>query len=704
MSESKRVLLLILIMTVAALMVGGIAVTVLYQTAFEETELRLVEIAQSQARLLEGIARCDAVHSRDYPGGAKEATLSQIRDAHERYIGFGETGEFTLAHREGHHMVFLLSHRHDDRELPKPVPFDGELAEPMRRSLSDQSGTVVGLDYRGEVVLAAYEPIAELDWGIVAKIDLAEIRAPFMTAGSIAALSGLLIVALGTVMFIRTTNPLLRHLEESEQRFRSTFEQAAVGIAHAASDGRFILLNQRFCDLIGYTQEELLSRTFREITHPDDLEIEETHVRQILMGKLATCSMEKRYIHKDGSFVWINLTASAVYEPSGTLSYLMGVVEDITQRKQMEQELIRTQRLRAVGELAAGVSHNLNNTLTGVSLPAQLIQRSTEDPDIRESADQIAASVLKAQDIIKRLNESVRGTEEEIERVDLNAVIEEAIQTTSPRWKDEAEAQGIAIEITTELEEISPIKGTRSGVLNILLNLLFNAVDAMPAGGTIMLRTRMDGDEMYLSVADTGIGMDEEMRQRAFEPFSTTKQTVDVGLGLSSIHGMVTNWGGAIEVESAPGKGTTLTIRLLPWQDTPEREDEEGENQRASRRKLLIVEDDEMVHRVLSQILSKDHEVEVIMNGRQALEQFAAGQYDVILIDLGLPGVSGDQVAAEVRKKDPTVSTVLITGWVLAEEDPRLSAFDFHMQKPLHLSLIRDAVTQAIELHDARLN
>ena len=335
-------------MAAAALMVGGIAVILLYQTAFKEAESRLVETAQSQARLLEAVARFDAVHSRDYPGGAGKATLSQSRDAHEKYTGLGETGEFTLAQREGDYMVFLLSHRHGDRELPEPIPFSSDLAEPMRRSLSGQSGTVVGLDYRGEVVLAAYEPVANLNWGIVAKIDLAEVRAPFVTAGLMAMFSGLLIVVVGAILFVRTTNPLIRQVEESEQRFRSTFEQATVGIAHAAPDGRFTLLNQRFCDITGYTQEELLALTLRDITHADDLEIDATHVQQLLTGEITAYSVEKRYIHKDGSIVWINLAGSAVYEPSGALSHLMEVVEDITERKRFEEDLRRKAALDQV--------------------------------------------------------------------------------------------------------------------------------------------------------------------------------------------------------------------------------------------------------------------------------------------------------------------------------------------------------------------
>ena len=156
MGERKRFFLLILIMAATSLIVVGIAISLLYRAAIQEERSRLVETAESQARLIEAVARFDTVYSKDYPEGAEKATLSQIVDAHKRYKGFGHTGEFTLARHEGDHMVFLLSHRHFDLENPKPVLFNLPLAEPMRRALSGLSGTVIGLDYRGENVLAAY--------------------------------------------------------------------------------------------------------------------------------------------------------------------------------------------------------------------------------------------------------------------------------------------------------------------------------------------------------------------------------------------------------------------------------------------------------------------------------------------------------------------------------------------------------------------
>jgi signal transduction histidine kinase len=214
MDERKRLLALIAIMAVAVFLSGAIAIGLLYQAAVEQQRTRLIETAQSRARLMEAVARFDRVYSRDYPGGARAATISQIADAHERFGGFGETGEFTLAERAGDDIVFVLRHRHAQVMTPAPVPFSSELAEPMRRALSGKSGTVVGLDYHGVTVLAAHEPVAVLDLGIVAKIDLAEIRAPFVKAGSIAAGAAVALVLIGTALFWRISSPLIRSLEE----------------------------------------------------------------------------------------------------------------------------------------------------------------------------------------------------------------------------------------------------------------------------------------------------------------------------------------------------------------------------------------------------------------------------------------------------------------------------------------------------------
>jgi hypothetical protein len=215
MHPRHRIMLLILIMSVIVVLVESITIRILYHTAFDQERLRLVETAKSQARLIEAVARFDRQHSGRYRFDSREATLSQIRDAHSRYQGFGETGEFTLSTRKDNQIAFLLNHRHYDLNNPKPVPWNSNLAEPMRLALSGKSGTVVGLDYRGVTVLAAHEPVGELGLGIVAKIDLAEIRAPFVRAAALSALFAVGMIAVGAAVFIKVTEPLLDKLRQT---------------------------------------------------------------------------------------------------------------------------------------------------------------------------------------------------------------------------------------------------------------------------------------------------------------------------------------------------------------------------------------------------------------------------------------------------------------------------------------------------------
>lgn len=215
MNPRNRIFLLIMIMSTIVVVLESITIGLLYQTAFEQERLRLVETAKSQARLIEAVARFDEIYSADLPSGARQATLNQIQDAHSRYQGFGETGEFTLSKKEDNQIVFLLNHRHFDLNNPKPVPWDSNLAEPMRLALSGQSGTTVGLDYRGVKVLAAHEPVGVLNLGIVAKIDLSEIRAPFIKAGLLSALIAVVAIALGAAVFIKITEPLLEKLRRT---------------------------------------------------------------------------------------------------------------------------------------------------------------------------------------------------------------------------------------------------------------------------------------------------------------------------------------------------------------------------------------------------------------------------------------------------------------------------------------------------------
>ena len=407
---------------------------------------------------------------------------------------------------------------------------------------------------------------------------------------------------------------------------------------------------------------------------------------------------------RDGREIPIGDSAAPIRDSTGKLYGVVLVFRDVTEHQRMERELVRMERLHAIGELAAGVAHNLNNMLTTVLGPAHLLLRYSDDPRIRREAEAILASGQRARDLVLRLNLSVQGTAaERLQDVLVNNVVQAVVQAARPRWKDAPEARGIRIEVVTDLAEVPPVWGTETGLHDVLLNLLVNAVDAMPHGGTITLGTQQVGETVQLTIRDTGIGMDEKTRQRVFEPFFTTKMDVGTGLGLSTTYATLTSWGGSIEVESSPREGALFVLRLPISRETEAPAAARPAQRRSRPGKVLIVEDDEGIEQLLMQLLTGEHEVGTTRSGREALEGFAPGRYDVALIDLGMPGMPGDQVARELRLADPFLATVLITGWLLREDDLRLDVFDFQLPKPFDdLERVEDVVVRAIELHDER--
>ena len=273
MKVNTKVALLILIMSLIVVGVESVTVGILYRTAFEEERSRLVEIAKSQARLIEAVARFDQTYRTDYPAGPVAATLSQIEDAHANYRGFGETGEFTLSKRKDDQIVFLLNHRHFDLDNPRPVAWDSNLAEPMRLALSGKSGTIVGLDYRGATVLAAYEPVAGLNWGIVSKIDLSEVRAPFIRAGELSALIAVVMVVLGALVFVKITDPILERLRETVLNLETALREVRTlrGILPICSFCKRIRNDQGYWDQVESYVSEHTDANFSHGVCPDCL-------------------------------------------------------------------------------------------------------------------------------------------------------------------------------------------------------------------------------------------------------------------------------------------------------------------------------------------------------------------------------------------------------------------------------------------------
>ena len=351
MRERKMMYVLILIMITVCAVVAGITIYILYGTAFEQQRERLLATVQSQARLIEAVARFNVLHQeRWHPqyGDPADATLIEIIDAHKHYVGFGKTGEFTLARRDGDNIVFLLRHRHSSFEKPKPMQFDSNLAKPMRMALSEKSGTMVGLDYRGMTVLAAYEPVAELNLGIVAKIDLAEIRSPFFRAGTITGVLSVLAVAVSVLLFLSLSNPIIRSLEdrtfelektnEALSRLALIVESSDDAIIAKTLDGVVFTWNKGAEKIYGYTEMEVKGKSISILVPPDQPDEIPEILKKIKRGELID-HYETTRQRKDGSIVDVSLTSSPIKNERGEIVGVSTIARDITDHKLAEKAL-----------------------------------------------------------------------------------------------------------------------------------------------------------------------------------------------------------------------------------------------------------------------------------------------------------------------------------------------------------------------------
>lgn len=351
MRDYRRLVSLLLIMAVVAIATGGVAIGVLYNTAVAEDRRRLTEMVLSQARLLEAMARFQEEYSI-YPNGPEAGVIAQLKQAHKAFESLGQTGEFTLARRDGDRIAFVLNQRHSNLGQAQPIAFESQLAEPMRRAVSGQSGTMIGLDYRGVEVLAAYEPVAVLDLGIVAKIDMSEIRASFVEAAGLVAGIAVVLIAVGTFAFFAVSDPIIRGIQEGETRFRELFNSMSSGAAvyEAPEDGggfTYKDLNRAGERIDKVSRGDLLGRELNEI-FPRAKSVGFLDVLQ-RVWKTGTPERFPFSLSKPGrGSRW---RETYVYKlPSGEL---VALYEDVTDRRQAEIALQDSEeRFRTIAESA----------------------------------------------------------------------------------------------------------------------------------------------------------------------------------------------------------------------------------------------------------------------------------------------------------------------------------------------------------------
>lgn len=377
---------------------------------------------------------------------------------------------------------------------------------------------------------------------------------------------------------------------------------------------------------------------------------------------------------------------------------LRQAVDDL---KAAQEQLVRGETLRAVGAMASGMAHHLNNLLAVMLGRVQLLLLKIDNPEIRRSLEIVERTVLEGAEVLRRVGGFTQvQPASKVAPVDLNQIAQEALELTRPRWQDQAQLKGISIETRLDLGQIATVTGEAAALREVLMNLLLNAVDALPQGGRIIVKTWTSDGWVHCSVADTGVGMSEEVRQRALEPFFTTKGPKSTGLGLSTNYGTLQRHGGELVVQSTEGQGTTVTIRLpvAPAVRAPEPA-LAARPASASPLQILVIDDEVEVRGVLVEMIaSLGHTVIQAAEGQEGLDLLTAGKLiDLVLTDLGMPGMNGWEVVRAVKARWPHLPVGLITGW---GEEPeatpeRRKEADFVIAKPVTREALRDAIVRA---------
>ena len=335
--------------------------------------------------------------------------------------------------------------------------------------------------------------------------------------------------------------------------------------------------------------------------------------------------------------------------------------------KAAQEQLVQGATMRALGELASGTSHHLNNLMAIVLGRVRLLLAGPESAPLRRPLEVIERAAMDATEVVRRVSRFARMQPlEDWQPLDLRQLASEVLELTRARWQDAAQAQGIRIEAALEGPDLQPVMGNAAALREVLMNLVLNAVEALPNGGKIAVRTFSEGGWVGLAVSDTGVGMSPQVRERALEPFFTTKGPRSTGLGLSESYGILQRHGGKLTVESAEGQGTTVTVHL-PVASPSVSEGTRGEPARlaASALRILVIDDDDEVREVVAEMLAaQGHGVLQASGGREGLALLEAGEkMDLVLTDLGMPGVTGWDVARAVRARWPGLPVGMLTGW-----------------------------------------
>jgi signal transduction histidine kinase/CheY-like chemotaxis protein len=400
-----------------------------------------------------------------------------------------------------------------------------------------------------------------------------------------------------------------------------------------------------------------------------------------------------------------------------------GVQKAYDELRRTQQAVVQQERLRALGQMASGVAHDVNNALSPIVAYSELLLATqTSLPDaarqylqiIHQSGEDVAHIVARMREFYRR-----RSNTEDLAKVDINQIVEEVIELTRPRWRDLSQKQSVSIQVQRELDPRLPQLLCEPGDLReALTNLIFNAIDALPRGGTITLGTRSvnrpaavknlpSERRIQIEVRDDGIGMDEKTRQHCLEPFFSTKaKRGGTGLGLAMVYGMMRRHDGAIEIESAPGRGTCVRLSFPVREETATPTDStslaRNPDKRRGSLRILCIDDESQIQELLKHCLTTlDHQVTTASGGKQGVEMFRAAMlqkqpYQMVITDLGMPDIDGHQVARTIKSESPATPIVMMTGWgtIMKEDGETAPEVDAVVGKPPRIQELNNLILQ----------
>jgi len=472
-------------------------------------------------------------------------------------------------------------------------------------------------------------------------------------------------------------------LRGSEARFRNNFEQASVGIVDCTLAGRFLWVNRRFCEITGYAPDELRTLTFREITHPDDLERELQEYQNVLQGKAVAYTQEKRYVRKDRSLVWVNISVSLVRDEAGVPKRFIGVVEDITYRKRMEEELLKAQKLESLGVLAGGIAHDFNNVLAAIVGQIAVMRLRLPPGDaLKNRLEEVERSALHAKTLTQQLLTFAKGGSPVKKPLSLERVVRDSaslvLSGTNVTY---------LLHIGEHLRAIDADAGQMSQAVN---NLLINACQAMSEGGriSIIAENRVvdgsgapplkPGNYVMLSIEDRGIGIPPGNLPKIFDPYFTTKEKGS-GLGLAVSYSIIKSHGGSIQVESIPGRGTTVILYLPASETAADEPPYEEEQYVPGSGRILFMDDEEMIRHVAGEILgSLGYDVDFARDGAESIEHYRKAReegrpFDAVVMDLTVSGgMGGKDAIAKLLEYDPGIKAIVSSGY---SNDPVMARY-----------------------------